>query len=217
MRAVVVVFACCVAAAGGRAQAAQAAAWRSLGTFDGASVAIKEGKGPTRVKAARVLPIACEPVLAVLDDVPAFSRWIDFTGWDVVVDERSSGGPLRMHGRHAMPFPFSPRDYVVDYRAVRSDGGVFTLTARSTDRGPPAANGTVRLRVESTWTVKPNVDAAAAASPKCPVTYEYDGDLGGSFPPFLLEGAFKDEGPKLLAGLLKAARARPAITTGVVP
>ncbi len=182
--------------------------WRLLGTFDEATVATQTTTtGPLRVRATRTLPIDCAAVVAALQDVPSFSRWVEFTGWDVVVDERAGGGALTMHGQHGMPFPFSPRDYVVDYVAARSSTQ-FTLTARSSDRGPKAANGTVRLRVHSTWAV--TFAAELAGLPRCPVSYEYDGDLGGNFPAFLLEGAFKEEGPKLLASLLTEARRREA-------
>lgn len=168
--------------------------WHGLGTFDGATVETQPAPGGvTRVRASRVLPVACERVVAVLSDVPHFSRWITLSSWTVV----DASGPV-MHGRHDMPFPFAARDYVVAYTSSQQ-GDTYTLTSASTDRGPKAANGVVRLHVLSTWTATPVKDS-------CAVSYTYNGDLGGGFPSFLLEGVWKDEGPKLLAGLLAEAR-----------
>lgn len=202
MRSVVVVLALVACAVGARAQE-----WRALGTFDEATVeTMTSSSAPVRVRASRQLPLGCEPVMATLKDIPSFSKWIDFSGWDVVADERAHGGVITMHGRHAMPFPFSPRDYVVDYAATTT-ADTFTLVATSTQKGPAVANGTVRLRVRSSWSLQLNPEPIAT-SKTCLVSYEYDGDLGGSFPHFLLEGAFKHEGPRLLAAVLAEARKR---------
>lgn len=171
-------------------------AWRDLGTFDGAAVAVRRA----RVRAIRSLPISCNTVIATLEDVPTFSSWITLAAWEVVSDDRTTGGKLRMHGLHTMPFPFAARDYVVEYTVERADPA-FTLKCKSVNAGPPKKAGVVRLDVVSTWIAAP--DGAG-----CRVVYEYNGDLGGSFPGFLLEGVWKAEGPNLLAGLLKAAQQR---------
>ena len=174
--------------------------WRDLGTERGAAVAVAvAGKGQ-RVRAIRDLPIACDAVIATLEDVPTFSSWITLAAWEVVSDERKAGGKLRMHGLHTMPFPFAARDYVVEYTVDRAADS-FTLKCKSINAGPAKKSDVVRLDVVSTWIAEPRGEA-------CRVVYEYNGDLGGSFPGFLLEGVWKTEGPNLLEGLLKAARQR---------
>jgi hypothetical protein len=190
---------------------AQAPAWRSLGTVDGVTVETRPvreeaGRQITRVRATTTAALSCAAVRTVLVDVARFDRWIELSQWRQVPCPQGVACGLWMYGRHDMPFPFSPRDYVVRYLIDdRSDDGV-TVQAQSVPGGP-APDGAVRLQVASTWT-------ARRVGDQCQVVYEYDGDLGGSFPPFLLEGAWKTEGPKLLAALLRRARAAPPAVSG---
>ena len=185
---------------------AQQGDFRTLGTFRGALVETAARAGaPTRVRASRRLAVPCAPVIETLLDVAGFKRWISFADWSIVA--QPEGALPVMHGSHAMPFPFAMRDYVVAYQSAQ--GAAFELSSRSVEQGPKPADGTVRLRVRSLWSAR----AASVAS--CDVSYEYDGDLGGSFPTFLLEGVWQEEGPKLLEGLLGEALHRAAGHAGV--
>ena len=134
------------------------------------------------------LPAAAETVAAALTD---FQRYRDLFA-PAVRSARvleSGEGSARIHFVWAYPFPFKNRDAVVLYGSEKSGAGAFVLSWKADTRlRPEDPKEGVRIeRVEGETRVEP------IGASRCQVTYTYLGDLGGKFPAWAQEKAWKEE------------------------
>ncbi len=176
--------------------------WSRL--VDDAAVVVEtapDGRGATLVKTTTVLPHPPAAVRAALLDFPGYPTWFtSLAAWRVLARGADSA---QVYGRHDLPWPFAPRDYVVRYTWTQGGDGSLDLRAASVTEGaPPPASGVVRLTAaRSSWVV-------AAVPGGARVVYTYGTDLGG-VPDLLQQGAWKSEGPALLRALDKELSKRP--------
>ena len=133
------------------------------------------------------LPVAAEQVAAVLTD---FQRYKDLFA-PAVRSARvleAGEGSARVHFVWAYPFPFKNRDAIVLYRSEKS-GAAFLLSWKS-DTRPRAEDPTEGVRIER---VEGETRVESLDPSRCRVTYTYLGDLGGKFPAWAQEKAWKEE------------------------
>ncbi|MEP7132424.1 MAG: SRPBCC family protein [Acidobacteriota bacterium] len=99
----------------------------------------------------------------------------------------SEAGSARIHFVWPYPFPYSNRDAVVRYQVDEREGGVYRLSWKSDSRPGDKREGTAIERVAGDTRIEP------AGPDSCRVTYTYLGDLGGKFPAWAQEKAWREE------------------------
>jgi len=156
-------------------------------TARGVKVAIaRMSEGPPWLLGTAELPVAVEKVAAVLTD---FQHYKDLFA-PVVRSARvveAGEGSARIHFVWAYPFPFKNRDAVVLYRSEKSEAGPFVLSWMADPRPEDPKEGVRIQRVSGETRVEP------LGPSRCRVTYTYLGDLGGKFPGWAQEKAWKEE------------------------
>lgn len=158
-------------------------------TADGVDVAIaRQPDALPWLRGSAELPVAAESVAAALTD---FQRYKDFFAPAVRSARVLESGQdsARIHFVWAYPFPFKNRDAVVLYRSEKSEAGAFVLSWKTDPRPrPDDPNEGVRIeRVNGETRVEP------VGPSRCRVIYTYLGDLGGKFPAWAQEKAWKEE------------------------
>lgn len=93
----------------------------------------------------------------------------------------------RLHFVWPYPFPFSNRDAVVRYESVAREAGGCRIAWKTDSRPKDPAEGVRIERVEGETSIEP------AGPDACRVVYTYFGDLGGKFPAFASEKAWREE------------------------
>jgi len=95
-----------------------------------------------------------------------------------------------------LPFPFNPRDYVVEYKYFKNEGKeyyIYSSVQKSTIKNK---NRFIRLpNASGIWLMEQvNKD-------KTKLTYLWQGELLGSFPSWVLKRVWKEQGNELLTQL----------------
>lgn len=95
-----------------------------------------------------------------------------------------------------LPFPFNPRDYVVEYKYFKNDGKeyyIYSSVQKSTIKN---TSRFIRLpNASGIWLMEQvNKD-------KTKLTYLWQGELLGSFPSWVLKRVWKEQGNELLTQL----------------
>lgn len=95
-----------------------------------------------------------------------------------------------------LPFPFNPRDYVVEYKYFKNEGKeyyIYSSVQKSTIKN---TNRFIRLpNASGIWLMEQvNKD-------KTKLTYLWQGELLGSFPSWVLKRVWKEQGNELLTQL----------------
>jgi hypothetical protein len=141
--------------------------------------------GPPWIRSRGEIPAPAAKVAAALSD---FRRYRDLFAPAVRKADvlESTGSAVRLHLVWPYPFPYSNRDAIVRYEAAESNG-VDRISWRADARPGDPSEGTRIERVEGETRVEP---ASAEASR---VTYTYLGDLGGKFPAWAQERAWREE------------------------
>ena len=156
-------------------------------TSRGVNVEIaRVSEGPPWLRGTGELPVAAEKVAAVLTD---FQHYKDLFG-PALRSARvleAGDGSSRVHFVWAYPFPFKNRDGVVLYRSEKSEAGPFVLSWKGDPRPGDPKEGVRIERVSGETRVEP------LGPSRCRVTYTYLGDLGGKFPAWAQEKAWKEE------------------------
>ena len=152
----------------------------------GVSVEIaRSAQGPPWIRGRGEIPAPASQVAAVLSD---FRRYRDLFAPAVKKADvlESHAGGAHLHFVWPYPFPYSNRDAVVAYEAAE-ENGVHRISWRADAKPGDPAEGTRIGRVEGETRVEP---AGAGA---CRVTYTDLGDLGGRFPAWAQEKAWREE------------------------
>ena len=181
---------------------ASARGWKTIQQENGIRVEVHPADSQTMVRGTALVLFAEKDVKEVLLDLAGFARWFPgLSAWTVI--EREDESAL-VHGRHALPWPFQDRDYVVRYTWGTEATGAFVLESRAVaNEGLPRRDGAVRLlRARSTWKLE------AKSPTETLVQYTYNGDTGGSFPDLLRTVLWKSEVPKIFAALHKEIEQR---------
>jgi carbon monoxide dehydrogenase subunit G len=156
--------------------------------FESRGVAVEIARspsGPPWVRGRGEIPAPASKVAAALSD---FGRYRDlFTPGVKKVDVlESKSGTARLHLVWPYPFPYSNRDAVVRYEATE-EAGVFRIRWQADPRPGAPKEGTRIERVEGETLIEPAGPGASR------VTYTYFGDLGGKFPAWAQEKAWREE------------------------
>jgi hypothetical protein len=159
-------------------------------TSRGISVEIaRPESGPPWLRSRGEIPAPAAKVYGVLADFSAYGRL--FAPAVKKADVLGGAGSVppagtRLHLVWPYPFPYSNRDAIVRYEAAE-DGGGFRISWQAEARAGDPHEGTRIERVSGETRIEP---AGAGA---CRVTYTYLGDLGGKFPQWAQEKAWREE------------------------
>ena len=156
-------------------------------TSRGVSVEIaRQPSGPAWIRGRSEIPASASAVANVLSDFghyrELFSPGVRKAG---VLEKNSSSA--RLHLVWPYPFPYSNRDAVVSYETAALEGGAYRISWRSDPRPSDPHEGTRIERVEGETRIDP------AGSDACRVVYTYFGDLGGRFPAWAEDKAWREE------------------------
>ena len=145
----------------------------------------RQASEPPWVRGRGEIPAPASKVAAALSD---FGRYRDLFAPGVKKADvlESKGAMARLHLVWPYPFPYSNRDAVVRYEAAE-EGGLFHIRWHADPRPADPREGTRIERVAGETLIEP---AGAGA---CRVTYTYFGDLGGKFPGWAQEKAWREE------------------------
>lgn len=113
---------------------------------------------------------------------------------DVLADGKDC--TARLHIVWNFPFPFRNRDGIVNYHSERPDESTFVLDWYGKAEPDDPSEG---VRIES---IRGQTRVESLGPGKSRVTYQYYGDLGGKFPDWLKEAAWKGE-PSVYFGHLR--------------
>ncbi|MDQ6892011.1 MAG: START domain-containing protein [Acidobacteriota bacterium] len=154
----------------------------------GVSVEIaKSSSGPPWIRGRGEIPAPASKVAAALSD---FRRYRELFAPAVkkadVLESQGGGNAARLHFVWPYPFPYSNRDAVVRYEAGEVNGA-YRISWRDDARPGDPKEGTRIERVEGETRIEP------AGAEACRVTYLYFGDLGGKFPAWAQEKAWREE------------------------
>ena len=95
-----------------------------------------------------------------------------------------------------LPFPFNPRDYVVEYKYFKNDGKeyyIYSSVQKSTIKN---TSRFIRLpNASGIWLME------QVSKDKTKLTYLWQGELLGNFPSWVLQRVWKEQGNELLTQL----------------
>lgn len=156
-------------------------------TSRGVSVEIaRPGGGPPWLRGTAEISASAEKVGEALRDFDKYREVFSPAVKSAAVLGRTSDG-ARLHFVWPYPFPYRNRDAVVAYRCRKDEDGVFTLEWKS-DPAPGDPKEGVRIaRVAGETRVEP------LGGNRSRVVYTYLGDLGGKFPAWAEEKAWREE------------------------
>ncbi len=146
----------------------------------------RPSSGPPWIRARGEIPAPASRVAAALSD---FARYRELFApavrkADVLDREERSA---RIHFVWPYPFPYSNRSAIVRYETVQEPEGSFRIAWKADARPKDPKEGTRIANVEGETRIVP------AGLDSCRVTYTYLGDLGGKFPAFAQEKAWREE------------------------
>ena len=154
----------------------------------GVSVEIaRQPSGPAWIRGRGTISAPAAKVAATLSD---FEHYRDLFAPGVRqanVLERESPSSARLHFVWPYPFPYMNRDAVVRYEALPRPEGGFRIAWHSAPGPKDPKEGTRIERVVGETVIEPDVPE------KCRVVYTYFGDLGGKFPAWAEEKAWREE------------------------
>lgn len=146
----------------------------------------RQPDGPPWVRGRGELHVAAEKVVAALTDFRHYKELFSPAVKRATVLEEAESS-VRMHLLWPYPFPFKNRDAVVRYRREALEARGFRLSWLSDSRPGDPKEGIRIERVAGETRVEP------LGPERCRVTYTYLGDLGGSFPAWAREKAWREE------------------------
>ena len=146
--------------------------------------------GQPYCKASKIFSFNSYDIKSILDDKKNYPKnfkrimFCDSINKDVV------------HIGVKLPFPFNPRDYVVEYKYFKNDGKeyyIYSSVQKSTIKN---TSRFIRLpNASGIWLMEEvNKD-------KTKLTYLWQGELLGSFPSWVLKRVWKEQGNELLTQL----------------
>ncbi len=153
----------------------------------GIEVRIARAAGaPPWLRGRGEIPASASKVAGVLSDFGHYRELFSpaVKKADILESERTSA---RIHFVWPYPFPYTNRDAVVRYEMEELDGGAYRLSWKSDPRTGDKREGTPIERVSGEARIEP------LGGDACRVTYTYLGDLGGKFPAWAQEKAWREE------------------------
>ena len=156
-------------------------------TAHGVQVEIARKPGsPPWLRSTAELPVSADKVTSILTDFKGYKEFFApaIKKADVLDSE---GGATRIHIVWPYPFPLHNRDAVVSYRAEQGEGGRLVLTWKNDARPGDREEGIRIERVAGETVVEP------IGPERCRVTYAYLGELGGKFPAWAEDKAWREE------------------------
>ena len=98
-----------------------------------------------------------------------------------------------------MPFPFSGRDYIIQFIKDKSETDwVFSFKAVTHVDAPPNKRSVRLINAAGAWLIRPISNNETA------VTYTWNGELLGDFPSWALPKAWKTQGNEIIEWLGEA-------------
>ena len=141
-------------------------------------------------KASKIFSFNSYEIKSVLDDKKNYPKnfkrimFCDSINKDVV------------HIGVKLPFPFNPRDYVVEYKYFKNDGKeyyIYSSVQKSTIKN---TSRFIRLpNASGIWLME------QVSKDKTKLTYLWQGELLGNFPSWVLHRVWKEQGNELLTQL----------------
>ena len=141
-------------------------------------------------KASKIFNFNSYEIKSILDDKKKLSKnfkrimFCDSINKDVV------------HIGVKLPFPFNPRDYVVEYKYFKNDGKeyyIYSSVQKSTIKN---TSRFIRLpNASGIWLME------QVSKDKTKLTYLWQGELLGNFPSWVLQRVWKEQGNELLTQL----------------
>ena len=156
-------------------------------TSRGVAVEIaRQPAGPPWLRSRAEITASAAKVAAAMSD---FARYKELFAPAIkradVLDRE--GKSVRLHLVWPYPFPLSNRDAVVRYEATELEGGAYRISWRS-DAKPGDPKESMRIEhVEGETRIEP------AGENACRITYTYLGELGGKFPKWAEDKAWREE------------------------
>ncbi len=166
------------------------------------SIARAPGANPW-IRGVAELPVPAGRVYEAIVDYARYREFFDPAVSKASVLDSEGEEAARIHFVWPYPFPYRRRDAVVAYRGERLPDGRFRLRWRDDARATDPKEGVRIEKVAGETLVEPH------GADRCRVTYTYLGDLGGSFPAFLEEKAWRHEP----VGYILAIRRRLGLPT----
>ena len=155
-------------------------------------------QGPPWLRGTADLPASADAVFGMLAGFRLY-REIFAPAVKTATVLESADGSARLHLVWLYPFPLRNRDAVVAYRARRADEG-FVISWEAGARPGDPREGVRIERVAGETRVEP------LAPDRCRVVYTYLGDLGGSFPGWAQEKAWREEPVQYMRAIRKRLR-----------
>lgn len=146
----------------------------------------RQAQGPPWLRGTAELPAAAETVWRVLTDYRHYKEFFSPAVKTAAVLEESNGW-ARIHIVWPYPFPYKNRDAAIRYRGEKTASGSFLLSWKSDPRPGDPQEG---LRIED---VAGDTRVEPLDPERCKITYTYFGDLGGKFPGWAQEKAWREE------------------------
>ena len=141
-------------------------------------------------KASKIFSFNSYEIKSILDDKKNYAKdfkrimFCDSINKDVV------------HIGVKLPFPFNPRDYVVEYKYFKNDGKeyyIYSSVQKSTIKN---TSRFIRLpNASGIWLME------QVSKDKTKLTYLWQGELLGNFPSWVLQRVWKEQGNELLTQL----------------
>ena len=146
----------------------------------------RQEKAPPWLRGTAELPAPAEKVVQVLTEYRGY-RELFAPGVKKAQVLDGKEGNARLHFVWPYPFPLRNRDAVVSYHGQMQEGGRFLLSWKSDARPGDPHEGIRIERVMGETAVEP------LGADRCRVTYTYLGELGGEFPAWAKEKAWREE------------------------
>jgi hypothetical protein len=168
-------------------------------TARGVAVEIaRRGPEPPWIRASAELPADANRVAALLVDFGHYRELFSPALRAADLLDGNSTGTARLHMVWPYPFPYRNRDAVVAYSWERGPEGAITLSWRSDSRPGDPREGVRIDKVAGQTRVEP------LTASSCRITYVYLGDLGGKFPAWAQEKAWREEPVQYIRALRRS-------------
>jgi hypothetical protein len=156
-------------------------------TSRGISVDIsRQPSGPPWIRGRGEIPASASTVAAALSDFGRYRELFSPAVKKADVLDRE-GRAARLHIVWPYPIPYSNRDAIVRYESASAADGGAVISWRADAKSGDPREGTRIERVAGETRIEP------AGEGRCTVTYTYLGDLGGKFPAWAQEKAWREE------------------------